>query len=167
MSNPSDFDDLWLKTQSVNHLASTLERQAAAGATLPTLLRKRVAYLNHLTDLLHQTLPSLVGHELAQLCQVVYVAEHRITIAVSSMTGVNHLRYLQNECLNTLKQHPEFGQYHELNIILNAHQSPTGTPKKITKNPLSENTKHTITQYANHVIRDETLRKSLLNLIDD
>lgn len=157
------FDDKKVKKNPPNHLASRLELQAAAGASLPTSLVEQVARLEHLTEQVQQAFCGLITEELSKSCQVVFATEHRLTLALPSVTTVNHLRYLQADCLAVLKQNPNLCQYREIRFVVKPTKKHTQSQNN-SKKPLSENTRHTITQYANTVIMHEALRQSLLNL---
>ncbi len=157
------FDDLWIKTHKPNHLASRIEQQAAAGAQIPDVLAERLARLNHLTDIATPLLSSLLGTAVVDGCQVAFVSENCITLSFPTMTAVNHVRYLQEQCLQTLRTHPEFHPFIQIKVV----QSPKrrefkASPKE--KTPLSQSTKHTITQTANLVITSPKLRDALLTL---
>ncbi|MDO4896497.1 MAG: hypothetical protein Q3971_03955 [Moraxella sp.] len=85
---PDDnFDDKKVKKTPPNHLATRLEKQAAAGAKLPTSLAKQVARLQHLTELVQQELRSVITDELSESCQVVFATETRLTLALPSITA--------------------------------------------------------------------------------
>lgn len=158
------FDDLWTKTHKPNHLASRTERQAAAGVQIPNVLAKRLERLNHLTNIATPLLSSLLGVAVADGCRVAFVSENCITLSFPTMTAVNHVRYLQEQCLQTLRTHPKFSPFTEIKVI----QSPKRHELEVSpkeKTPLSQNTKHTITQTANLVITNPKLRNALLQLI--
>lgn len=159
-------DDLWVKKQTPNHLATPLEKQAATGARPPAIFTKRIAHLQHLTKLAQHLLLSVLGEELALLCLVVCVQGRKITISLPSATAVNHVRYLQVSCLEALRQHTDFSQFFELGIILSTKkQTKSSFAQLNTKKPLSENIKRNITQSTQVVITNKKLQQSLLNLI--
>lgn len=167
MSDYKTIDDLQIKTKTPNHLATTLEKQAAAGAKLPNTLAKHISHLQHLTRLAHQLLPSVLGDELALSCSVVCVQGHKVTLSLPSITAVNHVRYLQVVCLEALRQHVDFGQFFELGVILSTKKRTKPLPTQpSTKKPLSENTKHNIAQCTEDVITNPNLKHSLLKLIN-
>ena len=158
------FDDKKVKKQPPNHLATRLEIQAAAGAKLPSTLAKQVSKLQHLTELIKQALHGILTEEILALCHVVYANENKLTLALPSLTAINHLRYLHSDCLSAFEQNPKLCQYHELKYVLSCTKYQHTHSQNTSKKPLSENTKHTITQYTNVVISHEPLRQSLLKL---
>lgn len=164
-------DDLYLKTHFPNHLANRTEKQAAAGARLPKNLNQRLAYFNHLTSLARPLLYDILG-SLSNDVQVAYASNDKITLALPSITAVNHVRYLQHECLLALHQNMAFEGFVKMSLIVNSkphsdhddfyHQS---AKQASFKKPLSENTVQTITQTAKIVIKNKSLQTSLINLI--
>lgn len=157
-------DDKKVKKHPPNHLATRLEIQAAAGAKLPSTLAKQITQLQHLTELVRQALHGLLPEEILHECQVVYANETKLILALTSLTAINHLRYLHKECLDAFRQHPKLCQYHELKYTLSQAKYQHTLSQNNSKKPLSENTRHTITQYTNVVISHEPLRQSLLKL---
>lgn len=158
------FDDKKVKKHLPNHLATRIELQAAAGARLPSTLAKQVSKRQHLTELVKQALLGLLTSEILALCQVVHATENKLTLALPSLTAINHLRYLHAECLGAFRQNPKLCQYQELKYILSSTKYQHTSSQNNSKKPLSENTRHTITQYTNVVISHEPLRQSLLKL---
>lgn len=160
-------DDLHIKQQRPNHLASPIERLAAAGVSLPDALSERIAYLKQLTVLVQQLLPVVLG-EMANSCQVINARGNKLTLGLPSMTATNHVTYMQASCLQVLRQHDCFAHFDELKVVFNA---PPQSTKRFSnpssndlKKPLSENTKRTITQHASDVISSDKLRHSLIEL---
>ncbi|WP_143823492.1 hypothetical protein [Moraxella equi] len=161
-------DDLYLKTHFPNHLANRTEKQAAAGAKLPKDLSRRLAYFTHLTHLSAPLLSGVLG-ELSSQVQVAYAHDDKITLALPTITSANHVRYLHQECLSALHEHPAFGQFSKMGVIVNhkIHQRVSGqiTAPTTLEKPLSENTVRTITQTAKLVIKNPSLQASFIKLI--
>lgn len=169
MSKP--YDDLWIKTQRTNHLATSLERMASAGATMPHKLANQLNRLQHLTAIARPILATILGQTLADSCQVVYATNNKLTISLLSITAVNHARYLQASCFEALISHEDFACFTQLNFIVSmtsntqnlAHQNKNIRSKK----PLNENIKQTITQTLDVVITNQKLRSRLLTLMEN
>ncbi|MCL1623054.1 DciA family protein [Moraxella sp. Tifton1] len=161
-------DDLHLKHHAPNHLASTLEKQAAAGATLPSHLTQRIAHLKSCTNLLQQALKPLLPAEMLTDCQVAHIDQQRLTISLSSATAANHLRYLSASCLQSLRnQDEQFRHLQVLDIIVSPKPTQSEHRQTSPKRTLSENTKQIITQTATTVITHERLKQALLALVND
>lgn len=160
------FDDLYTKTHKPNHLATLVEQQAAAGASLPRHLAHRIQKLHHLTHHAKQLLEPVLG-EMAMQCRVVHICTTRITLALPTQTATNYVRYAQDVCLNALRNHKDFYQFNELSVIVSTpvpsygQKSVFAEPKK----PLSENMAHTLSQDIDAVINNHTLKSAILNLI--
>lgn len=157
------FDPFKVKTNPPNHLATRLEQQSAAGAKLPKLLKSQIAQRQQTTELIKDALQGLLPPELLSMCQVVFMTENRLTLAVPSITAVNHLRYVEADCLKALERHPSLCHYRQIRLMVLPERTHTQSQNN-SKKPLSENTRHTIAQYANTVISHEPLRQSLLKL---
>ena len=95
------------------------------------------------------------------------------------MTAANHIRYLQNAYLQVLtEQSITFKQLKQIRVIvarisadspsskkLSALSATSSKSRKANENQaLSQNTKRTISQAAEHVTTDEKLKKALLRL---
>lgn len=161
-------DDLYLKSHTPNHLASTLEKQAAAGATLPNNLAHRIKHLQSCTTLLQQALRPLLPSEILEDCQVAYADQHRLTVSLSSATAANHLRYLSANCLELLRKNDEkFCRLETLNVIITPKSAQSDIRQTSSKKTLSENTKRIITQTASTVITHDGLKQALLRLTKD
>lgn len=158
------FDDKEVKKHLPNHLASRLELQAAAGARLPATLTTQIKQRQHLTELVKQALRELLPQEILASCQVVHINDAKLTLAVPSLTAINYLRYLHKDCLGAFRADPNLCQYHELGYVLSRTKYQHTPSQNNSKKPLSEKTRHTITQYTSIVISHKPLRQSLLNL---
>lgn len=166
-------DDLYLKTHFPNHLASRTERQAAAGAKLPKNLNRQLAQLEHLTTIARPLLAGVLG-VLSDEVWVAYAKHDKITLALPNMTAVNHVRYLQHECLLALRQDTAFENFVKLGLIVNptlgrSHHDLNyqSTTQANLKKPLSENTVQTITQTAEIVIKNKNLQNAFIRLIQN
>lgn len=163
-------DDLYLKTHFPNHLASRTERQAAAGAKLPKNLNKQITHLTHLTTIARPLLKGVLG-VLSDEVWVAYAKHDKITLALPNMTAVNHVRYLQHECLSALRQDVAFEGFVKLGLIVNPalghHDTHQSTAQASLKKPLSENTVQTITQTAQIVIKNKNLQEAFIRLIQN
>lgn len=158
------------KVKRTNHLATSLERMASAGATMPRKFAKHLDRLQHLTELIRPLLAGTLGEALADSCQVVYAQDNELTLTLPSMTAVNHARYLNASCLEAINSHEEFVATTKIQFIVSmapkpkmAHQNKSRHPKK----PLGENLKQTISQTSQIVITNPTLRDNLLILLEN
>ena len=84
-------NDLVAKIRRPNHLASQIEKQAAAGAAIPKHLLHRYHHLQHHTQLVRQAWAGLLPNEILSAYQVVNVSSVEITLAMSSPTAANHV----------------------------------------------------------------------------
>lgn len=112
-------DDLFLKNHQPNHLASSLEKQAAAGLLLPKHLLGRLKHLQSHTSLVQQALKPLLPYEILKDCVVAHADQYCLTLALSSSTAANHLRYLASNCIQALCAYDEqFCHLEKLDIIV-------------------------------------------------
>lgn len=166
MSKPNA--DLQKRT---NHLATSLERMATAGATMPRKFATQIDRLQHLTTLIRPLLATVVGEALADSCQVVYATDTKLTLTLPSMTAVNHARYLHTSCLDALKSQEDFSAITELHFIVSmAHKNQKTTHQNTKTHPkksLDESIKQTITQTTDIVITHPQLRANLLKLLNN
>ncbi|WP_323843184.1 DciA family protein [Moraxella sp. Pampa] len=158
-------DDLHLKSNTPNYLASTLEKQAAAGAKPPVHLTQRLVHLQSCTALLQQALKPLLPAEILKDCQVAQADRYRLTVSLSSTTAANHLRYLSASCLEKLRSYDKkFCHLEEFGVIVTPRTTQSDSRQLSSKKTLSENTKRIITQTATTVITHDGLRQALLRL---
>lgn len=165
MSKPNA--DLQKRT---NHLATSLERMATAGATMPRKFATQIDRLQHLTTLIRPLLATVMGEALADSCQVVYAVDNKITLTLPSMTAVNQARYLQSSCLDVLTKHETFATITEIHFIASMAQKQKMTYQNTTihpTKPLDESIKQTITQTTDIVITHPQLRANLLKLLNN
>lgn len=169
LTNTDHVDDLFLKNNPPNHLASLLEKQAAAGMKLPEHLANQLEHLRSCTTLVQQALKPLLPCEILQNCVVAHADRHRLTVALSSSTAANHLRYLTANCVQALRAYDEqFCYLEEFRVIVVAPKPLQSDSRQTSsKKTLSENTKRIITQTASTVIHNDQLKQALLHLTND
>lgn len=168
LKNLDHVDDLFLKNNQPNHLASQLEKQAAAGMKLPAHLVNHLEHLQSCTALVQQALKPLLPQEMLQDCTVAHADRHRLTVALSSSTAANHLRYLTANFVQALRAYDEqFCYLDEFRVIVTPKPIQSDSRQTSSKKTLSENTKRIITQTASTVIHDDQLKQALLRLTKD
>lgn len=168
LTTVNPIDDLLLKSKTPNHLASTLEKQAAAGAKLPSHLVHQLAHLQSCTLLVKNALKTLLPEEILKDCTVAHADKHRLTVSLTSSTAANHLRYLAKSCVQALRSYDEqFCHLEELRVITTPKTSTPEPRQTSSKKTLSENTKRIITQTATSVIHHDGLKQALLRLTND
>lgn len=163
-------NDLVAKIRQPNHLASRIEKQAAAGAAIPKHLLHRYHHLQYHTQLVRQAWAGLLPNEILSACQVVNVSSVEITLAMSSPTAANHARYMMESCVQALRAYDQrFCQLQSIKLIVS---SKTTSPKLVQSDArpdnltkiLSENTRQMITQTAQFVTQNERLNQALTQL---
>lgn len=163
-------NDLVAKVRKPNHLASRVEKQAAAGAAIPKHLLHRYRHLQHHTQLVRQAWAGVLPNDILQTCQVINVSPVEITLAMSSPTAANHARYMMENCVQALRAYDQrFCQLQSIKLIIS---SKTTSPKLVqsdarpddSKKILSENTRQMITQTAQFVTQNERLNQALTQL---
>ena len=97
------------------------------------------------------------------------------------MTAANHIRYLQSAYLQVLtEQSITFKQLKQIRVVVAKNSADNHSSKQLSaaaatlsksskaneNQALSQNTKRTISQAAEHVTTDENLKKALLRLIN-
>lgn len=162
-----------------NRLAQLIDHQAFAGSALPQTLANNMRLYIKMTDEVKELLVDCLPEEILNTCWVVGFTSEQLTLSVVSITAANHIRYLQSAYLQVLtEQSITFKQLKQIRVIVtkisaNNHLSKHATelvansekPSKANKNQgLSQNTKRTISQAAEHVTTDENLKKALLRL---
>ena len=165
-----------------NRLAKLIDHQSFAGSALPSTLADNVQRYTKATSELKALLAECLPDEILNSCWVVGLTTEQLTLSVSSVTAANHIRYLKNAYLQVLtKQSITFQQLKYIRIVVTNNQranysskgqsesSVTSTKQsKVNENqPLSQNTKRTISQAANHVITDKKLKNALLKLVKE
>ncbi len=165
-----------------NRLAELIDHQSFAGSALPQTLADNMRLYSQATTEVKTLLVDCLPEEILDGCWVVGLTTEQLTLSVSSITAANHIRYLQNAYLQVLTEHSiTFKQLKKIRIVvsknqstysLNKHHSTTLTlgskaHKTNVNQGLSQNTKRTIAQAANHVTTDEKLKKALLRLMDE
>ena len=162
-----------------NRLAELIDHQSFAGSALPQTLADNMRLYLQATREIKVLLIDCLPEEILDTCWVVGLTSEQLTLSVSSMTAANHIRYLQSAYLQVLtKQSITFQQLKQIRVVVaNIHANNTLTNEQLTSKAhdlkhheaienkaLSQNTKRTITQAANHVTIDENLKKALLRL---
>lgn len=166
-------NDLMIKTRKPNHLASRLEKQAAAGAALPKHLLHQYRYLQQYTQLVRQSLSSIFTEEILAECQVVCVSPTKLTLSLGSPTAANHARYLIENCVQALRAYDQrFCQLQSIKIIFVPNPKTLKKPQSDThldgiKKTLSENTKEMIAQSSQFVTQNPSLQHALQCLAND
>lgn len=162
-----------------NRLAQLIDHQNFAGSALPQSLADTIRLYNEATAEIKTCLVECLPDEILNNCFVVALTAERLTLSVSSITAANHIRYLQDAYLQILNQQSmTFQQLKQIHIVVvnnaaSSQESAISMPSRLksVKNArnqrLSQNTKRTISQAAEHVTTDEMLKKALLRLIND
>lgn len=168
LTKPVTIDDLLVKKQKPNHLASKVEKYAAAGVAMPKHLRHKYLYLQQTTQQVRQALLGIFPQETLDTCQVVNASATELTISFGSPTVVNHARYVIMNCVQALRAHDQqFCQLQQIKVILTPDLSQSDTRQNSSKRTLSENTKRIITDSTRFVTKNEQLKQALLKLADD
>ena len=159
-----------------NRLAQLIDHQAFAGSALPQTLANNMRLYIEATNEVKELLVDCLPEEILNTCWVVGLTSEQLILSVGSMTAANHIRYLQNAYLQVLtEQSITFKQLKQIRIVVaktsaNNYSSKQSSatlskPGKANENQaLSQNTKRTISQAAEHVTTDENLKKALLRL---
>ena len=164
-----------------NRLAQLIDHQAFAGSALPQTLANNMRLYIEATNEIKELLVDCLPEEILNTCWVVGLTSEQLILSVSSMTAANHIRYLHSSYLQVLtEQSITFKQLKQIRVVVSkpttdnysSKQSSalsTNLPnsRKANENQaLSQNTKRTISQAAEHVTTDENLKKALLRLIN-
>ena len=164
-----------------NRLAKLIDHQAFAGSALPQTLADNMRLYLQATTEVKELLVDCLPEEILDNCWVVGLTSEQLILSVGSMTAANHIRYLQSAYLQVLtEQSITFKQLKQIRVVVaknSAHNdyskssqalsAPLSKPHKAHENQaLSQNTKRTISQAAEHVTTDENLKKALLRLIN-
>ena len=162
-----------------NRLAKLIDHQAFAGSALPQTLADNMQFYIKATNEIKVLLVDCLPEEILNTCWVVGLTSEQLILSVGSMTAANHIRYLQNAYLQVLtEQSITFKQLKQIRVVVaktfadnySSRQSSAllatlPKPSKANENQaLSQNTKRTISQAAEHVTTDENLKKALLRL---
>ncbi|WP_252962835.1 hypothetical protein [Psychrobacter sp. PSP] len=162
-----------------NRLAQLIDHQAFAGSALPQTLANNMRLYIEATNEVKELLVDCLPEEILNTCWVVGLTSEQLILSVGSMTAANHIRYLQNAYLQVLtEQSITFKQLKQIRVVIaktfadnySSRQSSAllatlPKPSKANENQaLSQNTKRTISQAAEHVTTDENLKKALLRL---
>ena len=165
-----------------NRLAQLIDHQAFAGSALPQTLADNMRLYTQATNEVKMLLVDCLPEEILNTCWVVGITTEQLTLSVGSMTAANHIRYLQNAYLRILtEQSITFQQLKQIRVVVSKHsadgnlsteQSALATTlsnsyKANGNQALSQNTKRTISQAANHVTTDKNLKKALLRLVNE
>ncbi|WP_299187131.1 DciA family protein [uncultured Psychrobacter sp.] len=165
-----------------NQLAKLIDHQAFAGSALPQALANDMQLYTQMTHELKTLLIDCLPEEILAHCWVVGLNSEQLTLSVGSATAANHIRYLQSAYLQVLtEQSLTFKQLKKIRVIVSKGSSDNSLYEqklsskmkdlnyyKIGKNQaLSQNTKRTIAQAAEHVTTDKNLKKALLRLINE
>lgn len=161
-----------------NRLAQLIDHQAFAGSALPQTLANNMRLYIEATNEIKELLVDCLPEEILNTCWVVGLTPEQLILSVSSMTAANHIRYLHSSYLQILtEQSITFKQLKQIRVVVaknstdnySSKQSSLHLPnsRKANENQvLSQNTKRTISQAAEHVTTDENLKKALLRLIN-
>ena len=164
-----------------NRLAKLIDHQAFAGSALPQTLADNMRLYLQATTEVKELLVDCLPEEILDNCWVVGLTSEQLILSVGSMTAANHIRYLQSAYLQVLtEQSITFKQLKQIRVVVaknsthndyskssQALSAPLSKPRKAHENQaLSQNTKRTISQAAEHVTTDENLKKALLRLIN-
>ncbi|MEN8625698.1 hypothetical protein [Psychrobacter proteolyticus] len=161
-----------------NRLAQLIDHQAFAGSALPQTLANNMRLYIEATNEIKELLVDCLPEEILNTCWVVGLSPEQLILSVSSMTAANHIRYLHSSYLQILtEQSITFKQLKQIRVVVakssidnySSKQSSLHLPnsRKANENQaLSQNTKRTISQAAEHVTTDENLKKALLRLIN-
>ena len=164
-----------------NRLAQLIDHQAFAGSALPQTLADNMRLYIKATSEIKELLVDCLPEEILNTCWVVGLTSEQLILSVGSMTAANHVRYLQNAYLQVLtEQSITFKQLKQIRVVVtktstdnssfkqsSALSTNVSEPYKANKNQaLSQNTKRTISQAAEHVTTDENLKKALLRLLN-
>ena len=162
-----------------NRLAQLIDHQAFAGSALPQTLADNMRLYIEATTEIKELLIDCLPEEILSTCWVVGLTSEQLTLSVGSMTAANHIRYLQNAYLQILtEQSITFKQLKQIRVVvakIPAHSLSSKKPLALSatlskshkaneNQALSQNTKRTISQAAEHVTTDENLKKALLRL---
>lgn len=160
-------NDLLAKQQKPNHLATLIEKQAAAGAALPKHLSSKYQFLMAHTQLVRQALAELFTEALLNDCYVVHVSPVEITLSMGSATAANHARYVMENCVQALRAYDQrFCQLQSIKVILSPNLLQSETRPDATKKTLSENTRQIIAKNAEFVTQNARLKQALARLSD-
>ena len=164
-----------------NRLAKLIDHQAFAGSALPQTLADNMRLYLQATTEVKELLVDCLPEEILDNCWVVGLTSEQLILSVGSMTAANHIRYLQSAYLQVLtEQSITFKQLKQIRVVVanksvdnhyskssSALSASLSTSVKAHENQaLSQNTKRTISQAAEHVTTDENLKKALLRLIN-
>ncbi|ERL56816.1 Zn-ribbon-containing [Psychrobacter aquaticus] len=162
-----------------NRLAQLIDHQAFAGSALPQTLADNIRQYIKVTNEVKELLVDCLPEEILNTCWVVGFTSEQLTLSVGSITAANHIRYLQSAYLQVLtEQSITFKQLKQIRVVVaktsadnHSSKQPSALlatlskPCEANKNQaLSQNTKRTISQAAEHVTTDENLKKALLRL---
>jgi len=161
-----------------NRLAQLIDHQAFAGSALPQTLANNMRLYIEATNEIKELLVDCLPEEILNTCWVVGLTPEQLILSVSSMTAANHIRYLHSSYLQILtEQSITFKQLKQIRVVVAKSSADNYSSKqpslhlpnsrKANENQaLSQNTKRTISQAAEHVTTDENLKKALLRLIN-
>lgn len=165
-----------------NRLAKLIDHQAFAGSALPQTLADNMQLYTKMTAEIKELLVDCLPEEILSTCWVVGFTSEQLVLSVGSVTAANHIRYLQSAYLRVLtEQSITFKQLKQIRVVIantsaHHHSNPQSSSLSTIKSEtleinenqaLSQNTKRTISQAAEHVTTDENLKKALLRLIND
>ena len=162
-----------------NRLAQLIDHQAFAGSALPQTLADNMRLYIKVTNEVKELLVDCLPEEILNTCWVVGFTSEQLTLSVGSITAANHIRYLQSAYLQVLtEQSITFKQLKQIRVVVarisadnHSSKQPSALLATLSKpceanenQALSQNTKRTISQAAEHVTTDENLKKALLRL---
>ncbi len=161
-----------------NRLAKLIDHQAFAGSALPRTLADNMRLYTEATKEIKSLLVDCLPEEILDTCMVVGLTAKQVTLSVGSTTAANHIRYLQNAYLKVLKdQSVTFKQLELIRLVVtnnldareqsNLVRTSSKSNEAVTNQALSQITKRTIAQAADHVTVDKNLKMALLRLAND
>ena len=163
-----------------NRLAKLIDHQAFAGSALPQTLADNMRLYLQATTEVKELLVDCLPEEILDNCWVVGLTSEQLILSVGSMTAANHIRYLQSAYLQVLtEQSITFKQLKQIRVVVAKNSADNHSSKQLSaaatlsksskaneNQALSQNTKRTISQAAEHVTTDKNLKNALLRLIN-
>lgn len=160
-------NDLLAKTRTTNHLATPLEKQAAAGAMLSKPLMSKYRYLQYHTQLLRNALTPIFDEKTLRGCYVIYVSPTELTLSLDSPTAANHARYIMEDCVQALRTYDQrFCHLQSIKFITSPNLLPSDA-RPVAKKTLSENTRQMITQNIKLISKNPHLIEALQKLASE
>lgn len=129
-------NDLLAKTKPINHLATKTEKLSAAGASLPRHLSQQYQRLLWLSHQVRQALQGILSPEILADCYVSGAKAGKLTLSLSSVTAVNHVRYMMESCVQALRTYDQsFCQLQTIEVIFTPKPSKSDVQPRVIKKP--------------------------------